>query len=128
MMRSERIGESGGRPRQQALRLSPFDSLIYIPYLALAYAHFFTGRFEEATLAASRCEQANPRFSPACQVRIAATAAEITEIVGSLDDAVLVRIARDSSPRAKRRVGAARFASDSPLEQGGFEPLVPLRA
>jgi hypothetical protein len=29
-----------------------------------------------------------------------ATSAEITEIVGPLDDAVLVRIARDSSPRA----------------------------
>jgi hypothetical protein len=53
-----------------------------------------------------------------------ATAAEITEIVGPLDDAVLVRIARDSSPRAQSRVCAARLAPDSPLEEDGLEPAV----
>jgi tetratricopeptide (TPR) repeat protein len=57
---------------EQALRLSPFDSLIYIPYLSLANAHLFAGRFEAAALAANRCEQANPRFNPAYYVRIAA--------------------------------------------------------
>jgi hypothetical protein len=55
-----------------------------------------------------------------------ATAAEITEIVGPLDDEVLMRIARDSSRRAQRRVCAARFAPDSPLEGNGFELPVPL--
>jgi hypothetical protein len=55
-----------------------------------------------------------------------ATAAEITEIVGPLDVAVLVRIARDSSLRAQRRVCAARFAPDSPLEGDGLEPSVPV--
>ena len=59
---------------EQALRLSPFDSLIYIPYLALAYAHFFAGRFEEAAVAASRSMQANLRFSPPCVLRVAALA------------------------------------------------------
>ena len=59
---------------QQALRLSPFDSLNHIPYLALAYAHLFAGRFEEALIAASRSMQANPQFSPPCVVRIAALA------------------------------------------------------
>jgi adenylate cyclase len=59
---------------RQALRLSPFDSLNHIPYLALAYAHLFAGRFEEAVLAASRSMQANPQFSPPCVVRIAALA------------------------------------------------------
>jgi TolB-like protein len=57
---------------EQALRLSPFDTLIYLPYLGLAYGNLFAGHFEEAALAASRCEQANPRFSPACYVRVAA--------------------------------------------------------
>jgi tetratricopeptide (TPR) repeat protein len=57
---------------EQALRLSPFDSLIYIPYLALAYAHLFANRFEEAALAASRSMQANPQFSPPCVLRITA--------------------------------------------------------
>ena len=59
---------------EQALRLSPFDSLNHIPYLALAYAHFFAGRFEEAALAASRSMQVNPQFSPPCNLRIAALA------------------------------------------------------
>ena len=31
----------------RALRLSPFDPLIYLPYIGLAYAHFAAGRFEE---------------------------------------------------------------------------------
>ncbi len=36
----------------RALRLSPFDPLIYTPYIGLAYAHFAAGRFEEAVAAA----------------------------------------------------------------------------
>ena len=57
---------------EQALRLSPFDSLIHLPYNALSYAHFFAGRFEDAALAASRSAQANPRFSPPWIVLVAA--------------------------------------------------------
>jgi adenylate cyclase len=56
----------------QSLRLSPFDSLLYMPYVGLAYAHFFTGRFEEAALAASRAAQANPQFSIPWVLRTAA--------------------------------------------------------
>jgi adenylate cyclase len=47
----------------RALRLSPFDPLIYMPYVGLAYAHFATGRFEEAATAARQANQSNPRFS-----------------------------------------------------------------
>ncbi|HJU18290.1 MAG TPA: adenylate/guanylate cyclase domain-containing protein [Stellaceae bacterium] len=47
----------------RALRLSPFDPLIYLPYVGLAYAHFAAGRFAEAAAAASRAAQSNPRFS-----------------------------------------------------------------
>jgi adenylate cyclase len=47
----------------RALRLSPFDPLIYLPYVGLAYAHFAAGRFEEAVAAASLASQSNPRFT-----------------------------------------------------------------
>ena len=47
----------------RALRLSPFDPLIYVPYLGLAYAHFAAGRFEEAAAAAHLASQSNPRFT-----------------------------------------------------------------
>jgi tetratricopeptide (TPR) repeat protein len=47
----------------RALRLSPFDPLIYLPYVALAYAHFAAGRFEEMAASASLATQSNPRFS-----------------------------------------------------------------
>jgi Flp pilus assembly protein TadD len=38
--------------------------LIYLPYIALAYAHFAAGRFEEMVSAANLANQANPRFTP----------------------------------------------------------------
>jgi adenylate cyclase len=47
----------------RALRLSPFDPLVYVPYLGLAYAHFAAGRFEEAAAAARLASQSNPRFT-----------------------------------------------------------------
>ena len=48
---------------ETAIRLSPYDPLIYLPYVGLSYAYFFTGRFEESLTAAGRAAQANPRFS-----------------------------------------------------------------
>ncbi|MEO5989517.1 MAG: protein kinase [Candidatus Eisenbacteria bacterium] len=45
------------------IRLSPFDPLIYLPYVGLAFAHLFAGNFVEAATAASRASAANPRFS-----------------------------------------------------------------
>jgi adenylate cyclase len=47
----------------RALRLSPFDPWIQLPYTGLAYAHFAAGRFEETVAAASLAIQSNPRFS-----------------------------------------------------------------
>ena len=47
----------------RALRLSPFDPLIFLPYIGQAYAHFGAGRFEETVAAASLATQSNPRFS-----------------------------------------------------------------
>jgi TolB-like protein len=48
---------------ERAIRLSPFDPLLYIPYIGLAYAHFAAGRFKDAGIAAGRASQSNPKFT-----------------------------------------------------------------
>ena len=55
-----------------ALRHSPYDPLIWMPFVGLAYAHFFAGRFEAALSAAARAIQGNPRFSVPFYMRTAA--------------------------------------------------------
>ena len=45
------------------IRLSPFDPLIYLPYVGFAYTHFFSGQFLQAASAARRASGASPRFS-----------------------------------------------------------------
>ena len=45
------------------IRLSPYDPLIYLPYVGLAYAQYFAGEFVAAASAARRASAANPRFS-----------------------------------------------------------------
>ena len=48
---------------ERALRISPFDRLNYVSYLALAIAHFLRGRYDEAAHAARRAVQSVPSFS-----------------------------------------------------------------
>jgi TolB-like protein len=48
---------------RMAVRLSPFDPLTYLPYVGLAYAHFFAGEFAEAAAAAAQASMSNPDFS-----------------------------------------------------------------
>jgi len=48
------------------IRLSPYDPLIYLPYVGLAYANFFAGEWEQAANAARKASHANPRFSVPC--------------------------------------------------------------
>jgi tetratricopeptide (TPR) repeat protein len=48
---------------KMGIRLGPYDPLIYLPYIGLAYAHFFAGEFGDAASAAARASAANPRFS-----------------------------------------------------------------
>jgi len=48
---------------RMGIRLGPYDPLIYLPYVGLAYAHFFAGNFVDAASAAGRASAANPRFS-----------------------------------------------------------------
>jgi TolB-like protein len=64
------------------IRLSPYDPLIYLPCVGLAYTHFFTENFVEAVSAASRASVANPRFSVPCYLHTAALAR-----LGRLDEA-----------------------------------------
>ena len=59
---------------EQSLRLSPSGSLLFMPYVGLAYAHFFAGHFDEAALSASRAAQANPEFSIPWVLRTASLA------------------------------------------------------
>ena len=47
----------------RALRLSPFDPLAYVIYLALGMAAVQEGRFDEAASCLAKAVQANPRFS-----------------------------------------------------------------
>jgi adenylate cyclase len=56
---------------RMGIRLGPHDPLIYLPYVGLAYACFFSGRFGEAASAARRASAANPRFSVPCYLHIA---------------------------------------------------------
>ena len=90
----------------RAIRLSPFDSLLYLPYIGLAYAHFAAGGFEEAATAAARASQSNPRFSMPYVLQAAALAnlgrdeeaglviRRLGEVEPSLTVAIAVRSAR----------------------------------
>ena len=61
---------------ERALRLSPFDRLIYSAYQALALGHFMKRRYEEAANAARRAAQGNPGFSIMHMLLAAALAAQ----------------------------------------------------
>jgi TolB-like protein/tetratricopeptide (TPR) repeat protein len=56
------------------IRLSPYDPLIYLPNVGLAFAQLFSGNFDEAASAASRASSANPRFSVPRYLHVAALA------------------------------------------------------
>src|SRR6185312_10296591 len=57
---------------ETGIRLGPYDPLIYLPYVGLAYSHFFMGNFVAAASAARRASAANPKFSVPCYLHIAA--------------------------------------------------------
>ena len=48
---------------ERALRLSPADFMLYLPYTGLATAYSAAGNFAEAAVAGAKAAQANPRFS-----------------------------------------------------------------
>jgi adenylate cyclase len=67
---------------EQSIRLSPLDPMIYLPLVALAYAHLFTGRAEIAFTHACRAVEARPGFDVPDCVAVAA----LVEL-GRLDEA-----------------------------------------
>ena len=73
---------------KMGIRLGPYDPLVYVAYVGLAYAHFFSGRFAEAASAAARASAVNPRFS----------------VPRFLHTAALVRLGRLDEARAMGRV------------------------
>ena len=76
-------------------------SLIYMPYVGLAYAHFFNRNFAEAASAASRAAAANPRFSVPCYLHSAALIRE-----GQLAEAqAKARVCWNCSPVHDQRAG-----------------------
>ena len=104
---------------ERAIRLSPFDSLIYLPYVGLAYAHFAAGRFEEAAAAAGRASQSNPKFSPPYVLHAAALANlgrdeearavvyRLREVQPDLTVATAIRSARYANPDKNAELGDA---------------------
>jgi len=78
------MGESklASERARRALRLSPFDSLNYLSYNALAVSAFHEGRFQDAHDAARHAVESNPGFSV---THLHLTAALVK--LGHLDDA-----------------------------------------
>lgn len=104
---------------ERAIRLSPFDPLLYLPYVGLAYAHFAAGRFEEAAAAAGRASQSNPKFSVPYVLHAAAlgnlglgeetraVTHRLRELQPDLTVATAIRSARYANPDKNAELGDA---------------------
>ena len=104
---------------ERAIRLSPFDPLLYLPFIGLAYAHFAAGRFAEAADAAGRAAQSNPRFTMPYVLHAAAlanlgqggeargVADRLLELEPNLTVAIAIQSARFANPDRKADLGDA---------------------
>ena len=104
---------------ERAIRLSPFDPLLYLPYIGLAYTHFAAGRFAEAADAAGRATQSNPRFTMPYVLHAAAlanlghgeearvVADRVRELEPILTVSIAIRSARFANPNKKAELGDA---------------------
>jgi Flp pilus assembly protein TadD len=104
---------------ERAIRLSPFDPLLYLAYGGLAYAHFAAGRFADAADAAGRATQSNPRFTIPYVLHAAALANlghgeearvvvdRVRELDPSLTVSTAIRSARFANPDKKAELGDA---------------------
>jgi TolB-like protein/class 3 adenylate cyclase len=111
---------------ERAIRLSPFDPLLYVPYIGLAYAHFAAGRFEDAATAASRASQSNPKFSMPYVLHAAAlanlgrreearvVADRLREVEPALTVATAIRSARFANPKKNTELGDALLQAGLP--------------
>jgi TolB-like protein len=110
----------------RAIRLSPFDPLLYVPYVGLAYAHFASGRFEEAATAASRASQSNPKFSMPYVLHAAAlanldrreearvVADRLRQVEPTLTVSTAIRSARFANPDKNAELGDALLLAGLP--------------
>jgi adenylate cyclase len=111
---------------ERAIRLSPFDPLLYLPYVGLAYAHFAAGRFEEAATAASRASQSNPKFSMPYVLHAAAlanlgrreearvVADRLRQVEPALTVSTAIRSARFANPDKNSELGDALLLAGLP--------------
>jgi adenylate cyclase len=111
---------------ERAIRLSPFDPLLYVPYIGLAYAHFAAGRFEEAATAASRASQSNPKFSMPYVLQAAAlanlgrrdearmVADRLRQVEPALTVSTAIRSARFANPDKNAELGNALLLAGLP--------------
>jgi adenylate cyclase len=111
---------------ERAIRLSPFDPLLYLPYVGLAYAHFAAGRFEEAATAASRASQSNPKFSMPYVLHAAALAKldrreeagvvadRLRQVEPDLTVSTAIRSARFADPGKNTELGDALLLAGLP--------------
>ena len=110
----------------RAIRLSPFDPLLYVPYIGLAYAHFAAGRFEEAAAAGARASQSNPKFSMPYVLHAAAlanlgrgeeakvVADRLREVEPGVTVSTAIRSARFANPEKNAELGKALLLAGLP--------------
>ena len=111
---------------ERAIRLSPFDPLLYLPYVGLAYAHFAAGRFEEAAAAAGKARQSNSKFSMPYVLHAAAlanlgrgeearvVADRLREVEPDLTVSTAIRSARFANPDKNAELGDALLRAGLP--------------
>ncbi|MEN3343077.1 MAG: adenylate cyclase [Actinomycetota bacterium] len=111
---------------ERAIRLSPFDPLLYLPYVGLAYAHFAAGRFTEAATAASRASQSNPKFTMPYVLHAAAlanlgrreearvVADRLRQVEPALTVSTAIRSARFANPDKNAELGDALHLAGLP--------------
>jgi TolB-like protein len=111
---------------RRAIRLSPFDPLLYLPYIGLAYTHFAAGRFADAAEAAGRATQSNPRFTMPYVLHAAAlanlgqreeaklVADRVRELEPDLTVSTAIRSARFANPDKKAELEAALLRAGLP--------------
>jgi adenylate cyclase len=102
---------------ERSIRLSPFDPLLYVPYIGLAYAHFAAGRFEQAAAAAARASQSNPKFSMPYVLQAAALAN-----IGGLEQArAVANRLREVEPdvTVSTAIRSARYANREKIAELG---------
>jgi TolB-like protein/class 3 adenylate cyclase len=104
---------------ERAIRLSPYDPLLYLPYVGLAYAHFAAGRFGDAAVAAGRASESNPKFSMPYVLHAAALASggraeearmvvdALRTVAPTLTVSAAIQSARFADPERQKQLGDA---------------------